>query len=198
MDLCDICKIIKFDQLPSEEEPAIPHQPDLNSLKESVEDCPICRIIFLAAGELSTIIQNERTGNDENAGGQVEYQTAMRKLPGQSASQYLKYVTYYGYYDPDGRGFYSSGPPGYTGPVYTDPCEIFPDRNIRPWLFGNWWTLPTAESKPQLIGLGVRLGAGPNIEDAVGNSEGRVHLRGTSFRFRTDHGTIPVFHRCHH
>jgi hypothetical protein len=196
MDICDICKSIKFDQLPSEEEPAIPHQPDIDSLRESIGNCPICRVIFLAAGKLSTIIHNERTGNGENVGGRVEYQTVLKRLPGQSASPYLKYVTHYGYYDPDDDGWYGGGPPGYAGPVYTDPTEIFPDSNIRPWLFGSWWTLPTTESKPQLIGLGVRLGAGPNIEDAVGNSENKVHLRGTSFRFRTEHGMPTVLFRC--
>lgn len=164
MDLCNICKAIKFDQLPSEEEPAIPHQPNLELLQESMPDCPICRVIFLAVGELSTIIHNERAGNGENAGGHVDFQTPIGKQPGQSVKQNLTYVTYYGYYDPDDDGTYVEGPTGYTGPKYTDPCEVFPDSNIRPWLFGNWWTLPKAESKPQLIGLGVRLGEGRTLK----------------------------------
>jgi Zn-finger nucleic acid-binding protein len=104
MDLCNICKAIKFDQLPSEEKPVIPHQPDLESLQESMPDCPICRVIFLAVGELSTIIHNERTGNGENAGGHADFQTPIGKQPGHSVIQDLTYVAYYGYYNGDPIG----------------------------------------------------------------------------------------------
>jgi hypothetical protein len=41
---------------------------------------------------------------------------------------------------------------------------------VRPWLFGNWWKQDSAGSSLQLMGLGVRLAATPNVEDAEGNN----------------------------
>lgn len=98
------------------------------------------------------------------------------------------YTMYFGYHGHDDDGVHSGGSLNYAGPVYTNPQHVFPrDNSIRPWLFGSWWTLGTPQSPLQLIGFGVRLGTGPKIEDAVGNSGDRLCLRGTSFRFRTEH-----------
>jgi hypothetical protein len=68
------------------------------------------------------------------------------------------------------------------------------DKSVRPWLFGNWWKLKTADPL-QLIRLGVRLAATPNIEDAEGNglvqhyiNDDRVHIgyNGTFLRICTE------------
>jgi hypothetical protein len=191
MNICEICKSIPIDKLPSEEEPGFPHQPDLDSLEESAQECCLCRVIFLAASELAAIINNEHTGKDANAGGQVQHSTAPSK-PGDSASAKFQYVTNFGYHSNDDDGIYGGGPPGYTGPVRLNPREIFPaNDNIRPWLFGSWWTTGNGKPPGQLIGLGVRLGPGPKLEEGVGNSAteiGGLHLRGTSFRFRVEFG----------
>lgn len=191
MNICEICKGIPIDKLPSEEEPGFPHQPDLDSLEESALHCSLCRVIYLAASELTAIINNERTGKRANAGGQVECSTA-RSKPGESAPAKFLYITNFGYHSNDDDGIYGGGPPEYTGPVYLNPRELFPaNDNIRPWLFGSWWTTGKNKSPSQLIGLGVRLGSGPKLEEAVGNTgtqSGGLHLRGTSFRFRVEFG----------
>jgi hypothetical protein len=96
-----------------------------------------------------------------------------------------------GYYSEDDDGTYGGSDTGYAGPLYRDPVNIFPDNGIRPWLFGNWWRIGK-DSPRQLIGLGVRLGIGPNLEDAVGNGPTIFHLRGSSFRFRTELGMMLV------
>jgi len=62
MENCKICKDIPFHNLPSEDEPALPHQPTLAALESSADTCYFCKLILLIAGEL-TFIKNERDGN---------------------------------------------------------------------------------------------------------------------------------------
>jgi hypothetical protein len=63
------------------------------------------------------------------------------------------------------------------------------DTCVRPWLYGNWWALDSnPEVGSQLIGMGVRLGTGPEIEAAEGNTEDKVVYRGSQLRLRTDDG----------
>ena len=180
MNICDLCKSIRLEDLSHEEEPGIPHQPDLEDLEDSAEDCPLCRAIFLAINELATIVRNDRTDEGRNPYGEVRY------IYSEDAGCH-KYRQYSGYYSLDDNSVHS-GPSEYTWPVYTDPFSVFEDfETLRPYLFGNWWTPATGE-REQLIGLGVRVGTGPRPEEAVGNTEKLVHLRGSSFRFRTGHG----------
>jgi len=189
MSLCEVCKSIEFERLPSEDEAGVPHQPDLDSLEESSENCCLCRVIFRIASELSTIICNQRTGNDDqNPGGEVH----ISSIPGRSGM----YLTHFGNHGSDEVGFYTTGGSrGYAGPEYTHPRKVFPGgNNIRPWLFGNWWASASPSRQPQLIGFGVRLGTGPKPEDGVGNSADLVHLHGTSFRFRTEVGMLLFYY----
>jgi hypothetical protein len=86
---------------------------------------------------------------------------------------------------------YSEG--GFTpGPELPHGKRGFPfknDTSVRPWLSGNWWTLePKATTRSQLIGMGVRLGTGPEVEAAEGNTEDQVYYRGSHLRLRTDDG----------
>jgi hypothetical protein len=56
-------------------------------------------------------------------------------------------------------------------PLSVDLRARFPaGSNIRPWLFGNWYRSPYQDRSPLLVGLGVRLGTGPWMEEAEGNS----------------------------
>jgi hypothetical protein len=51
--------------------------------------------------------------------------------------------------------------------------------NVRPWLYGNWYRSPYRDRTPLLVGLGVRLGTGPRLVEAEGNSETDVYIKGT-------------------
>ena len=70
------------------------------------------------------------------------------------------------------------------------------DLSVRPWLFGNWWKARLPNDPLQLMGLGVRLAATPDLEDAEGNGPERatdntlvvVHYHGSYLRVRTDDG----------
>jgi hypothetical protein len=74
------------------------------------------------------------------------------------------------------------------------------DNFVRPWIFGNWWSLNISSHPLQLIGLGVRLAATPNIEDAEGNGReehfpvggNMVHIyyHGSHLRICTDDGKL--------
>lgn len=179
MENCSSCKEIPFHNLPSEDEPAFPHQPSLAALESSAKTCHLCKLILLAAGELTLILKNERDGNaDANPGGWAEYMST--KSP---SGHLVTYKTDGGWNMPSG-GMVSGT--DYQGPTYMSPRELFPDdRKIRPWLFGSWWTLPT-NPLVQLVGLGVRLGSTPLLVEAEGNTTDGVHLRGTYLRIRTD------------
>jgi hypothetical protein len=182
MDICSICKSIKFEELPHEEDDAVPHQPDLIALMISAQTCKLCSAVYLAASELATVLRNDRTGEGNNPYGFTNY--IMKPMVD------FTLVRYSGFNSMDDDGGYSS-PGDYASPVYTDPMvEFGHDLTLRPWLFGNWWNSTEENDKPQLLGLGVRVGRGPKAVEAIGNSKDSVHLRGSSFKFRTDIGKI--------
>jgi hypothetical protein len=67
--------------------------------------------------------------------------------------------------------------------------ELFPKGgNHRAYIFGNFYKSPFPGHPRQLIGLGVRIGTSPRIQDAFGNDENNVHFRGSWLRLRTDFG----------
>jgi hypothetical protein len=45
MELCSYCSAIPFKKLPAENENAMPHQPDLDSLELSAATCRLCNLI---------------------------------------------------------------------------------------------------------------------------------------------------------
>jgi hypothetical protein len=94
---------------------------------------------------------------------------------------------------------FSSPQPDYRPPIYRNPKGYFPEdtaSRIRPWLFGNWWKSARRGLPLQLIGLGVRFGTSPQIEDAA-QSDGSnkkdddISFRGTFLRLRIDPSTSP-------
>jgi hypothetical protein len=66
MDLCDICKAIPYDRLPSEENPGYPHQPSLDALTASATKCQLCKFILEAVDDLKKLIEDEKNGKPRN------------------------------------------------------------------------------------------------------------------------------------
>ncbi|OAP60541.1 hypothetical protein AYL99_05543 [Fonsecaea erecta] len=190
--LCDVCDKIPFADLPSEEQDAIPHHPSLDALQASYQSCDICTLIWWAAG--CSLV---------DVGGMVAFRPGV-KYP--SGRKIMTRETE-GNYSPlaglraleNGASMFdTSGPePDFREPVFVNPRERFPkddesSRKIRPWLFGSWYKSPFTNKPLQLIGLGVRLGTGPSIEEAVGNNDKDVRIRGTFIRIRTDDGIFTL------
>lgn len=206
MEVCDVCKTIKLEDLPHEEDLGIPHHANIADLESSAKDCGLCQVIFLSVAEIAAVILHDRDAAKTNEMFS-EFTSALTNRPRiiaftgfksqspygeeslfQSKDGQHKYKRYAGYWAFDDGIF--SGSSGYEGPVYMRPSAVFEDADrLRPYLFGNWWKSATGGCD-QLIGLGVRAGTSPRPEDAVGNTEDMVHMRGSSFRFRTGHGTF--------
>jgi hypothetical protein len=168
MNKYDLCKGIAIESLPHEEEPGLPHKPNLQSLAESAEERVLCHTIFLAVQEFAAIIHNERTGETPNPYG------FMTSVFSEEAGRH-KFIHYTGYNDLDDDPVLS-GPKSYTGPVYIDPFSVFENHEkLHPYLFGNWWK-PWIGEKEQLIRLGVRIGTGPSSEEGLENTEERAYL----------------------
>jgi hypothetical protein len=182
---CDLCQGIPFQNLPSEEEDALPHQPSLDALEISAEACSICKLILWAAG-----------CSLASPGGGVAYHPGVTLPSGRKVTCEFIEGNYGGldlmhglengavFLDP------SSAKADLRAPIFIDPCSRFPTgANVRPWLFGNWYRSPFEKKPLLLVGLGVRLGTGPSIEEAEGNSKEKIRFKGTYLRIRTDDGT---------
>lgn len=52
LSICNVCRSIPFDQLPSEDEAAYPHQPSIVVLEESAKTCPLCALLLRSVREL--------------------------------------------------------------------------------------------------------------------------------------------------
>jgi len=50
------------------------------------------------------------------------------------------------------------------------PTQLVDELSVAPWLYGNWWRENPLDPSLRLMGLGVRLAIGPNVEDAVWNN----------------------------
>jgi hypothetical protein len=159
---CDYCEAIEFDKLPGEEEAAMPHQPSYAALKESAERCALCTLLCDA------IIEYRRSLDARNRkstrGGATEYHPEVIVPNG---TKVMGHFQMGGYRPGDTESAFPTEPkpadPAMPGFAFAD------DRSVRPYLFGNWWK-PRGGSGPlQLIGLGVRLGKGPNLLEAEGN-----------------------------
>jgi hypothetical protein len=183
MENCDLCQNIPFEQLPSEEEDALPHQPSLDALELSAKTCSVCELIWWAAG-----------CSLARPGGVVELQPNIALPSGRKVLAEFLYSNYtaMGHGLENGVLFSddTSAKPDLRPPIYIDLRSHFPTgANIRPWLFGNWYKSVFDPNKLLLVGLGVRLGAVPGIEEAESNSKEKIRLHGTYLRIRTDDGT---------
>jgi hypothetical protein len=183
MNICDICRAIPFHELPSEDEPGLPHQSSFQDLKVSADDCALCSLILTAANQSREHINDMYT--ESEIGEWQEFNSTGRELP---SGRSVSVVTILGAWVHGG----AVGVARTKGARSTQNKPGFPfkdDNSVRPWLYGNWWASDTNPSvASQLIGLGVRLGTGPEIEAAEGNTEDEVWCRGSQLRLRTDDG----------
>jgi hypothetical protein len=187
-NICALCKKISFATLPFEDEPGIPHQTSLSVLKDSAKSCALCNLILEACTQVRGEVDDEHRGVTK-ARWIVSHPGAVLHSGKRIYGQLL-------------GGIYAPGLNFGIEPVENQkpqkPSYSFADDlSVRPWLFGNWWKPRSPEGPSQLMGLGVRLAATPNIEDAEGNGEEievnqrhglRVHFNGTYLRFRTEDG----------
>jgi hypothetical protein len=59
------------------------------------------------------------------------------------------------------------------------------------WVYGNWWChrdIRKAGLHPHLMGVGARFGRTASPWDAVNTRPGKVHIRGSNIRLRTNDG----------
>ncbi len=185
---CQYCRRIDFGSLPSEEEDALPHQPSLDALKASSNSCTICELILWAAG-----------CSLANPGGMMAYKPNVRYPSGRQIMTEVVESNYSGLgiirgFENGAVSISTSNPePDLRPPETLDLDTYFPDGSaIRPWLFGSLYRSPFQDKSHWLVGLGVRLGTGPGVEDAEGNSVETINRRGTFLRIRTDDGTPPL------
>lgn len=183
-DLCQYCTNISYHELPQESEPGLPHHHHLPALRESAKKCALCDLLL--RGIYMTRQRIKRRG-----GRCVMYRTV-----GETC-----YRTDLGYIQPK---------TGIRGPSVDDnPAELdqlseqfdddfLNDEAIKPWLYGNWWKPvrrlnngqweDPEDGDLQLIGIGLRLGAGPDVKQGEGNDAKSVNFRGTAVRLRTFSG----------
>jgi len=176
MKLCSYCSAIPFRDLPAENENAVPHQPDLDYLELSATTCRLCSLISEVVCELLEEV----------------------KQPGKSTQ------AHFDYWKSDQEGVMIHVDQGARRPYFQPELEdteippggfLFPngpkDKEqhgpLRPWLYGNWWNVPSDEPKPslKLLGMGVRIARGPSPFDAEGQDVGTVYLRGSALRLQT-------------
>jgi hypothetical protein len=191
---CAICRNIPFTDLPSEEEPAIPHQPSLRALRASADSCALCALILQAALEVRRNVENYHSGR--GLGGFTSYHGAPFDLisGGRALGQtFTGNISTTGLFAPEmPSGYGTSSTPGF---------HFGDDSSVRPWLYGNWWQRDFPSPQLQLMGLGVRLAATPNIEDAEGNDTsvpdpggdfgetlGNIYWHGSYLRIKTEDG----------
>ena len=157
-------------------------------------------MILCATQDLCSVFLNERSNNRAALPGGWLSHVPEKNEKGESVT----YKVYDGWYGGNGSW---AGSQGYKGPGFTDAKEVFADDGpVTVWLFGNWWKVglkdyivgnreERADKKKeddggalQLVGLGVRLGTGPRLEDGEGNTNDTGVLRGTSIRIRVNFG----------
>ncbi|KAK0652376.1 heterokaryon incompatibility protein-domain-containing protein [Cercophora newfieldiana] len=201
MTICSVCKTIKFEDLPYEEDSAVLHHASLDALKQSSKTCSLCKVIFLSIAEFANVMwlaqQHSSAAVEKDMGALfagLNHKPKVMSFQGFKADSPYgretmfaakeggphKFKRYEGYWGLDNGEF--TGPSWFKEPSYMEPSDVFGAKGLRPYLFGNWWE--STSGRRQLIGLGVRVGTSPRPEDGVGNSESMVHMRGSSYRFR--------------
>lgn len=173
--------------IPWEDEPAIPHQPNLLVLEESSHSCALCYQVWVAAGRSLA-----------NRGGMVAFMPKKkigdRNVTIQAATGNFKLG---GLFRAMASGAVVSNiaddiVPDLSELQWVHPRSIAQDpEKVGSYLFGNWYQSPyQGDDSLKLIGLGVRLGISPFIDDALGNKPDDWFLAGTYLRFRTTYGEL--------
>jgi len=204
--LCNRClslDLVTEGKLPWEEDAALPHQPDLNTLAESARSCTLCYQVWSAAGWSfggrggMTMYSPERMID----GRAVAIQRQAANVEPQAVPGMSMFILHNGTsHDTHGRNIEPNVQPLH----WVDPAEVVEHfgkdpKKVGSYLFGtfykssNVWREKGGDSRLQLVGLGVRLGTSPRIEDAVGNEPNVWYLCGTYLRFRTEYGMSMTF-----
>jgi hypothetical protein len=137
---------------------------------------------------LEVVEETRRRVNDAHKGFDGDREGEWREHSSKklSSEKHVSEVTLFGGYTPGSIYMASRSA---TTPTKSDKPD-YPfrrDNEVSPWVFGNWWSTDTSPSTPSLlIGLCVRVGTGPEIEDAEGNTTEQIWYRGTNLRIRTD------------
>ena len=113
----------------------------------------------------------------------------------------------YGPYLPGTNSFAATDEPAKEGSEEAE-CTFVNDETTKCYVYGGWWTsIATArkqasnapvkqeEGELQLIGLGMRFGTSPALEDGEGNSNEEMWCRGTPLRVRIMEGKIQHLER---
>ncbi|KAJ9602675.1 hypothetical protein H2200_012869 [Cladophialophora chaetospira] len=189
--MCKTCMAIPFLELPSIEEPALPHLPSLDTLDESALSCMLCALLYWALGCSFRTGGWTKFGRITLPGGKVFH----AKWSGSNNIAKVGMKAKHGMTTIDP----SPAEPLIEDPVFVEPRAFLKDGDgsvVRPWLFGNWYASPMEDRQPLLVGLGVRLAATPYLEDAVGIVEKDseppwIRLPGTFIRVREDRDFEP-------
>ena len=178
--ICGLCQNIPWDRLPSEEEPALSHSPSLDALNLSAQSCALCSMLSLALVDLDT----------PHAPEEGPRWTITTSYPLRTGGKRIEVVEYGESPSIDERNNNSA--------TFDDLPQVHQLGRLRPFLFGSWWKFKDSNTPNQLIGLGVRLGRTPLIEDAQGNERNfvgedgivnqRIVFRGTHIRLRIGEG----------
>jgi hypothetical protein len=165
----------------------VPHQPNLDSLEKSAETCALCRLILWAAGCCLTSEKGIVTTMPP-----FTLPSGKEVMINQISGCYGRMGTRA--FEVGALILESSSPgPDFRPPSYCNPRELFPEdtlKQLRPWLFGTWYRSPQPNKPLQLIGLGVRLGTSPRIEDSLNFENDKVWLLGSFLRIRVDSSKI--------
>jgi len=197
---CAQCQAIPFATLPCEDEPGYPHYPSLQALKESAKICMLCRLILAGVHQTRDEIDREHKGK-ETAGCWVSFKSTKLNDQMDGSHKSRMECTKQGAFCA-GSNQQVSQHSGQEVALFAEPEPYaFPfeeDSLAKPYIYGNWWSYSKGGLLELLIGLGVRIGKSPLIEDGEGNIrdgfapdgtlEDVVHHRGTHLRLRKRKG----------
>ena len=187
-DLCELCASIPFARLPSENEPAYPHQPNIPALETSASKCRLCLVISFAAKSFKEQIAFEKTHGIDKA--PVPWKMA---LPRAVTSSNISTIRFLGWESTESSEQLDLRHLRQNTEIAIRNRTEHESNVKRPWIYGNWWILEIPQAFPaiirhQLIGIGVRLTE--NIEPiSTETLRSSVMIqRGSSIRICVDHG----------
>ena len=202
--ICDTCRAIPFDRLPFEEDPGYPHKRSVQGLRDSAKTCKLCCLILDGVKDArkdfqkSTFETIKHIGpiSPDNAAFTYQYHREGSRfgvrvsVSTSSGKMFSKIVLR----SPKLHRFNETVNHAKQGDrvlARDDICERESrgDSTVRPWLYGNWWTLGHQNShQNQLIGFGVRLSRNPKVHN---DEDGEYTVyRGSDIRIIAEPCTI--------